>query len=66
VNSPGRICFGRRKIDLSKVFAGQIAGIREVGDQIWLASFVDCDLGYFEPDEGRIEPGPNPFAPEHV
>jgi len=66
VTSCGRICIGRRKINLSKVFAGQIVGIREVDDQIWLVSFLDYDLGYFDQDEGRIEPGPNPFAPEKV
>ena len=66
VTSCGRICIGRRKINLSKVFAGQIVGIREVDDQIWLVSFLQYDLGYFDQDEGRIEPGPNPFAPEQV
>ena len=40
----GRICVGRRKINLSRVFAGQIVGIREVDDQIWLVSFLDYDL----------------------
>jgi len=24
------------------------------------------DFGFFDKDEGRIEPGPNPFAPEKV
>ena len=62
----GRICFGRRKINLSNVFAGQMVGIREVADQIWLVSFMHYDLGFFDKDEGRIEPGPNPFAPEKV
>ncbi len=62
----GRICIGRRKINLSKVFAGQIVGIREVDDQIWLVSFLDYDLGFFDQDEGRVEPAPNPFAPEQV
>jgi putative transposase len=66
VTSCGRICIGKRKINLSKVFAGQIVGVREVEDQIWLVSFLDYDLGYFDRDEGRIEPGPNPFAPEQV
>jgi hypothetical protein len=37
----GRICVGRRKINLSQVFAGQIVGIREVDDQIWLVRFSD-------------------------
>ena len=30
----GRICMGKRKINLSQVFAGQNVGIREVGDRI--------------------------------
>ena len=30
----GRICFGRRKINLSKVFAGQNVGVRQISDQI--------------------------------
>jgi putative transposase len=62
----GRICFGRRKINISSVFAGQMVGVREVDNQIWLVSFMDYDLGFFDKDEGRIEPGPNPFAPEKV
>ena len=62
----GRICFGRRKINISTVFGGQTVGIREVADQIWLVSFMQYDLGFFDKDEGRIEPAPNPFAPEKV
>jgi putative transposase len=62
----GRICFGRRKINLSNVFAGQTVGIREVADQIWLVSFMRYDLGFFDKDEGRIEPGPSPFMPDKV
>jgi len=62
----GRICIGKRKINLSTVFAGQTVGIREVEDQIWLVSFLDYDLGFFDKDEGRVEPAPNPFAPDKV
>lgn len=29
-----------------------------------LVSFLDFDLGYFDEDEGRVEPGPNPFEPK--
>ena len=61
-----RICIGKRKINLSTVFAGQSVGIREVADQIWLVSFMHYDLGFFDQEEGRVEPGPNPFAPEKV
>jgi transposase InsO family protein len=62
----GRICLERRKINLSTVFAGQLVGIREVEDQIWLVSFLDYDLGYFDKERGRVEPAPNPFTPDKV
>jgi len=62
----GRICIGKRKINLSQVFAGQILGLREVEDRIWLVSFLDYDLGFFDHKEDRVEPTTNPFAPEQV
>jgi len=62
----GRICIGKRKINLSTAFAGQTVGIREVEDQIWLVSFLDYDLGFFDNERGRVEPGANPFAPDKV
>ena len=64
VTECGRICVGKRKINLSTVFAGQTVGIREEADKIWLVSFLDFDLGFFDEDEGRVEPAPNPFTPK--
>ena len=65
VTQCGRICIGRRKINLSTVFGGQYVGIREVADQVWLVSFMEYDLGFFDQDENRVEPvGHNPFAPK--
>lgn len=66
VTSCGRICIGRRKINLSTAFAGQTVGVTEVEDQIWLVTFLDYDLGYFDNERGRVEPGPNPFTPDKV
>lgn len=60
----GRICIGRRKVNLSTVFAGQTVGIREVEDKIWLVSFMDYDLGFFDEREDRVEPASNPFVPK--
>ena len=57
----GRICIGKRKISLSRAFAGQLVGIREVEDQIWLVTFMEYDLGFFDEKEGRVEPTANPF-----
>lgn len=59
----GRICIGKRKINLSQVFAGQILGIKEIEDQLWLVSFLNYDIGFFDKDVDRVEPAPNPFAP---
>ncbi len=60
----GRICIGRRKMNLSTVFAGQYVGIREVSDKIWLVSFMQYDLGFFDENEERVEPALNPFMTE--
>lgn len=61
VTTCGRICFQRRKINLSQVFAGQMVGIKQVEDRLWLVSFMDYDLGYFDGTECRLEPIDNPF-----
>jgi putative transposase len=64
VTTCGRICVRNRKINLSTVLAEQTVGITEVGDKIWLVSFMDYDLGYFDEDTCRVEPIENPFGPK--
>jgi putative transposase len=61
VTSCGRICIGRRKINLSAAFAGQTVGIKEVAEKIWLVTFMHYDLGFFDHEAGRVECAPNPF-----
>ena len=60
----GRICLGKKKINFSQVFAGQAVGIKEVHDDIWLVSFMDYDLGYFDLETRVLEPLENPFGPK--
>jgi putative transposase len=60
----GRICLGKKKINFSQVFAGQAVGIKEVQDDIWLVSFMDYDLGYFDLETRVLEPLDNPFGPK--
>jgi putative transposase len=64
VTTCGRICFNRQKINLSQVFAGQTVGIKQTEDRIWLVSFMDYDLGYFDDETCRLEPLANPFGPK--
>lgn len=60
----GRICYKRQKINLSQVFAGQDVGVKQVSDRIWLVTFMDYDLGYFDDETCRLEPIENPFGPK--
>jgi putative transposase len=62
VTACGRICIGRRKVNLSYVFAGQKLGIREVSEKIWLVSFMHYDLGFFDEEADRVECAENPFG----
>ncbi len=58
----GRICIGRRKINLSTVFAGHDVGIKEVTGKVCLVSFMQYDLGFFDHETGRIASAENPFG----
>jgi len=44
--------------------AGQTVGIKQTDDRIWLVSFMDYDLGYFDDETCRLEPLANPFGPK--
>ena len=57
----GRICFQAQKVNLSTVFAGQNVGVTQVGERIWLVTFMRYDLGYFDDETCRLEPIKNPF-----
>lgn len=38
------------------MLAGQRLGFKEVDDGIWLVSFLDYGLGFFDQEEDRVEP----------
>jgi putative transposase len=61
VTQCGRICQRNWKVNLSKAFAGQEVGVKEVEDGIWIVSFLDYDLGYFDEAGKRVEPVDDPF-----
>jgi putative transposase len=64
ITTCGRICYQRRKINVSQVFAGQKVGVKQVDEHIWLVTFMQYDLGYFDDETGRLEPIDNPFGPK--
>ena len=63
VTNCGRICFGRKKTKFSTLFAGQAVGIKEVHDDIWLASFRIMTCGYFDLETRVLEHLDNLFGP---
>ena len=62
VTACGRICMHRKKINLSTVLAGQLVGLKEVDDGIWLVSFMHYDLGYIDLEQKTLQPIDNPFG----
>jgi putative transposase len=61
VTQCGRICMDRHKINFSTVYAGQNVGVKQLSDQIWMVSFMNYDLGFFDNETCRLEPVDNPF-----
>jgi hypothetical protein len=51
-----------RKGRFSQVFAGQKVGIKEVPEKIWLVTFMQYDLGFFDEQFGSVECAENPFG----
>ena len=52
----------RQPVELGQPRHGADVGVRQVSDRIWLVSFMDYDLGYFDDDTCRLEPIENRFA----
>jgi len=66
VTDCGRICSHGLKVSLSRAFAGQEVGIKEMEDGIWVVSFLDYDLGYFDSENARVEPVEDLFSIKKV
>lgn len=62
VTDCGRICVDGRKINFSMAFAGQSVGLKQIDDKIWLVSFMNYDIGYYDEETNRVETGKNPFG----
>jgi putative transposase len=49
---------------MCQLFAGQKVGVKQVGEHVWLVTFIDYDAGYFDDETCRLEPIENPFGPK--
>ena len=66
VTQCGRVCAKGLKVSLSRAFAGQQVGIREIEDDIWVVSFMDYDLGYFDSKSPKVTPVDDIFGVQMV
>ena len=42
-------------MNLSRAFAGQEVGVKEIEDNIWVVSFLDYDLGFFDDTSHKVD-----------
>jgi putative transposase len=54
--------FRGRSTFLTTALAGQLVGLRERDDGLWLVTFVQTDLGSYDPSAGRFCPATIPDA----
>lgn len=45
-----------RQVFVSEALAGQTVGLREEDDGLWLVTFLDRDLGLYDPKQGTFKP----------
>ena len=48
------------------VFAAQNVGIKEVREKIWLVTFMNYDLRFFDEESGRVDCAENPFSAKQL
>ncbi len=61
ISSCGRICFKKMKVHISKAFANQPVGLKEVDSGIWQVQFINYNLGFFDEDSKSFAPNEDPF-----
>ena len=54
---------GRVELDPGDVEDVQMGCVTQVGERVWLVTFMRYDLGYFDDETCRLEPIDNPFQP---
>ena len=62
VTHSGRICMNNTKVHISGALTDHYVGVKEVEDDLWLVSFMDYDLGYFDLENKKLTALENPFG----
>ncbi len=62
ITSCGRVCLNRNKVHISRAFANQPVGLKEVDSGIWQIDFMSYTLGFFDEESGKFAPCNDPFG----
>lgn len=62
ISNCGRICFRRMKVHLSKTFANQPVGLKEIDSGLWQVDFMSYNLGYFDAEQRTFSANEDPFG----
>jgi len=62
ISNCGRVCTRRGKIHVSRAFANQTVGLKEVEDHIWAVRFMDYEIGFFDEGSRKFAPKDDPFG----
>lgn len=63
ITNCGRICIGRKlKVHISKAFANQPVGLKQVDAGTWQVDFMSYTLGYFDEMSRTFSPNDDPFG----
>ncbi len=51
-------------VNFTILFILILKGLRQVEDDVWLVSFMDYDMAYFDMESSRVQTLENPFGPK--
>jgi len=62
ITNCGRVCLNAQKVHISKSFANQPVGLKEVDSGIWRVDFMSYTLGFFDEESDKFTPSDDPFG----
>jgi putative transposase len=62
ITNCGRVCLNNQKIHVSRAFANQPVGLKEVDGGIWQIDFMSYTLGFFDEESDKFTPSDDPFG----
>ena len=62
ISNCGRVLLRKLKIHVSKAFANQPVGLKQIDQGIWQVDFMSYTIGYFDEESRKFAPNDDPFG----